>query len=263
MYLRRYFTRRKSPIKNVGASFRRRHGFDPRVIRDQGGRTIARYTPGVEQGGYEMAKHTQSAKPSELSKPASARDRPATSIISTFAETELVDQIGHWHQIATGFANDTQTNAARAITAARNCGQYLLAAKEQVGHGKWEDWLRTNVPFSQWTACKYIRLFSSTKRGADLSASQSLRQAYQLLGIIEPSKLTGIKSNETDIIQPIISIEVVLGLPWRRWKQEVFDAYKDKADLSRIQRWREYTKPIREVDEWCEKVEQQLMGVNK
>jgi hypothetical protein len=138
----------------------------------------------------------------------------------------------------------------------------LCAAKEQVGHGKWEDWMRLNVSFTQMTATRYMRLSKLTPV-LDLSAADSLKHAYQLAGIMRAPTSTGIKADDTNIVEAIITIESVLGLPWRRWKRDVFDAHKDKADLSRVQRWREYTKPVREVDEWCEKVEQQLMGVNK
>jgi hypothetical protein len=140
---------------------------------------------------------------------------------------------------------------------------FLTSAKEQVGHGRWLDWIRNNVKFGARNVQLYMRL-ANAKHVAHLDSAQSLRQVYHLLGQTKASEPTGITARtDQTAVKPIITIEAVLGLPWRRWKRDVFDAHKDKADLSRVQRWREYTKPVREVDEWCEKVEQQLMGVNK
>lgn len=55
----------------------------------------------------------------------------------------------------------------------RAAGEALLKAKKRVGHGKWGEWLKANVKFSQPQACRYMRVarewgkFVSTTNLAD------------------------------------------------------------------------------------------------
>jgi hypothetical protein len=212
-----------------------------------------------------MAQPDRASQPSQQSQPAGTISRPAAGAESplTLSLIERREQVIKWHWLSQKSADSVRDGVGESLEAAKNCGLFLVSIKEEVGHGHWLDWFQNNkIPFSLATANNYMRVAKSQPVG-NLTASQSLVQVYRLLGIKKESVSTGVKQNETVVIAPLVSIEVVLGLPWRRWKRDVFDAHKDKADLSRVQRWREYTKPVREVDEWCEKVEQQLMGVQK
>jgi len=41
---------------------------------------------------------------------------------------------------------------------ARRAGEALIAAKKLVAHGRWADWLKAHVPFSQETAGRYMKM---------------------------------------------------------------------------------------------------------
>lgn len=74
--------------------------------------------------------------------------------------------------------------AKSALEHARNAGSMLLAAKDRVEHGNWENWLRANFRGSQRTARVYMRIAS---RWSDLTAKRqraadlSVRGAAALL----------------------------------------------------------------------------------
>lgn len=77
-------------------------------------------------------------------------------------------------------------NANEMVRHAIKAGQALLAAKEQVGHGHWEDWLSKNCAEWKSQAPRYMRLareygdqLANPARASDLPGS--IRQALALL----------------------------------------------------------------------------------
>lgn len=74
-----------------------------------------------------------------------------------------------------GFARKTVESADRA-------GRYLLAAKEQVGHGKWSSWLRANWMWSQRSAQQYMLIAeSNAQNSALLKDANSVSEALKLI----------------------------------------------------------------------------------
>ena len=56
-------------------------------------------------------------------------------------------------------------------------GKRLKKAKEQVGHGNWENWLSNNLKYSNSMAKKLIKVYTEYPKGqliADLNFSQML-----------------------------------------------------------------------------------------
>jgi Protein of unknown function (DUF3102) len=70
-----------------------------------------------------------------------------------------------------GRINAAHVAAAAALKSsvghAMLAGELLLEAKEQVGHGEWLPWLKTNFPFSDRTAPLYMQI---ARKRADVEA---------------------------------------------------------------------------------------------
>jgi hypothetical protein len=71
--------------------------------------------------------------------------------MSALALPDLAQAIDREHQAALGAARSLTEHAIR-------CGELLLQAKADVGHGGWLEWVETNCAFSQRTAQGYMRL---------------------------------------------------------------------------------------------------------
>ncbi len=83
-------------------------------------------------------------------------------------------------EVANSAASSAEKHASDAVECAIACGRSLLAAKEQVGHGGWCDWVERNLSFSPQTARKYMKV-AKRNHGFVLEGVQSLRQALEML----------------------------------------------------------------------------------
>jgi hypothetical protein len=64
------------------------------------------------------------------------------------------------------------------------CGQYLIEAKQMVGHGNFGSWLSSHVTSMSWeTANRYMRVASTPAE--QLRDAYSKRQAYIAAGILD------------------------------------------------------------------------------
>ena len=78
-------------------------------------------------------------------------------------------------------ANET---AKKAVLFAVECGQALIAAKAQVKHGQWGQWLKGNCDIAERTAQSYMKLAndypllseSKAQRVADLSIREAVKE---------------------------------------------------------------------------------------
>lgn len=99
------------------------------------------------------------------------------SITETTKLPELAEQITREHSLA--------CDAARsALAHARSAGALLLEAKEQIEHGGWLSWLKSNFQFSERTAQGYMRLsreWATLESKAQRVADLSIREALALL----------------------------------------------------------------------------------
>jgi phage N-6-adenine-methyltransferase len=86
----------------------------------------------------------------------------------------LVAQIEAEHQAAIGAA---QSAIERAIA----CGQLLIQAKSEVGHGGWQLWVEEHLSFGARQASKYMRLAAGAQElanrncGSDLGVNEALK----------------------------------------------------------------------------------------
>lgn len=89
--------------------------------------------------------------------------------------TDLVDQINAAH--------DRCTQACRAaLFNARQCGDLLIEAKKQVGHGNWEAWVVAHCTFSDRTASRWMRVAREWDKLEELEATDlSITDAMRLL----------------------------------------------------------------------------------
>lgn len=81
---------------------------------------------------------------------------------------ERADQIRVYHQSA-------MTAAAQTAMYAILCGMELLAARAQIAHGRWEQWVMENCPFAPVTAWRYMQAAQNKMKDIpNLSARKDL-----------------------------------------------------------------------------------------
>jgi hypothetical protein len=96
----------------------------------------------------------------------------------------MAGEIARAYDATQKLIEEAQAKGVKAIKSAVECGAVLNSAKETVGHGGWEGWLRKNCKrVSQMTATRYMRLAKSNTV-LDLASCKSLRQAYLSSGIL-------------------------------------------------------------------------------
>lgn len=102
------------------------------------------------------------------------------------AQTSLAKAINQTH--ADCLASDTQIEEAvlRKINKARECGLFLIEAKQLAGHSRWATWVREHLTFSIDTAKLYIRFAKANREPVtDLVAGiNSLKDAMIACGAL-------------------------------------------------------------------------------
>ncbi|EMM99338.1 DUF3102 domain-containing protein [Leptospira noguchii] len=73
-----------------------------------------------------------------------------------------------------------ETNIKNAIRNAIKIGELLIEKKSRLGHGKFIPWITTNLPFSERTAQRYIKLFENRDL-LNTTPVSDLKSAYKLL----------------------------------------------------------------------------------
>jgi|GEM_PF-2198030 len=108
-------------------------------------------------------------------------------------ELSLVENIRRTFNAAQALAKEASNKGREAILKARECGQYLIEAKQAVGHGKWSEWLANSCHgcnLDRETARRWMRLAEMPIEA--LQEALSLRQAYIIAGILpEPHREPG------------------------------------------------------------------------
>ena len=125
-------------------------GSHPPPARAQGGRDLGATTPsnGTTRRAKSKAGSSRASKPSPRRKASSAG--VSTSSTPDLATLEAQIEEGHNRFVA---------SFRTSLGHARRVGQLLLAAKEQLGHGKFTLWLdRPRRPFARATANGYMRI---------------------------------------------------------------------------------------------------------
>ena len=95
----------------------------------------------------------------------------------------LAERIEEAHRSAT-------RNARNALELAALCGELLIEAKEQVGHGGWLAWVEANLSFGDRQARKYMRLAQHFDQIGSQNADLTLDKAVALLASPEGASQT-------------------------------------------------------------------------
>ena len=107
----------------------------------------------------------------------------SASTLATTGLTELATKINYAHTSTFQLADDL-------VRTARDCGEALLAAKQQVPHGKFGEWLDENCPkLGRRQAQKYLRLhreWPAIERAAE-GAIRSIDGALALIAASIPN----------------------------------------------------------------------------
>ena len=113
--------------------------------------------------------------------------------MTTELSTTLATQINTTHSECCGADGAIRDAVLTKANKARECGLFLIEAKEQCGHGKWEAWARSNLSFSLETAALYVR-FSKANPNPITELQQgvdSLKDALITSGALSaPSRAT-------------------------------------------------------------------------
>ncbi|UOG62587.1 DUF3102 domain-containing protein [Leptospira noguchii] len=94
-----------------------------------------------------------------------------------------------------------ETNIKNAIRNAIKIGELLIEKKSRLGHGKFIPWITTNLPFSERTAQRYIKLFENRDL-LNTTPVSDLKSAYKLLSSadreekeINPKEISKVDAN--------------------------------------------------------------------
>jgi hypothetical protein len=128
---------------------------------------------------------------------------------------ELARQIAAAHE---GCERALKEGLAHALEA----GRLLAEAKRRVAHGEWQDWVRTNCPFSVRTAQSYMSVVSRFDALSEAEAQRvallSYREAvHELTG---PREGDQVEEGEPAVSEPDISgtDDLLILARGRRWK---------------------------------------------
>ena len=124
-------------------------------------------------------------------------------------QTTIVSAIVEAHALAGQLREQTEQKAKAAILAACECGAHLIQAKKELAHGKFGKWVGDYCPFDLRTAQNYMRLaVAKAKHDSLLEESGSLRQAYQLAGILPPGAAPSATKRQNDLpyLRPVSSV---------------------------------------------------------
>jgi hypothetical protein len=107
---------------------------------------------------------------------------------------ELARQIAEAHEGCEGALKEGLAHALEA-------GRLLAQAKRRVAHGEWQDWVRTNCPFSVRTAQSYMRVVNRFEALGEAKAQRvallSYREALALLA--EPEGPAGNTAHDDSV----------------------------------------------------------------
>jgi hypothetical protein len=101
----------------------------------------------------------------------------ATDILTTSRLNVIAEKLKRLH-------GEFLSLAGRSLSVARESGDLLIEAKDELKHGEWESWLETYFPGSSRTAEAYMRIASrwdSIEAKAQTTADLTLDAALKLL----------------------------------------------------------------------------------
>jgi hypothetical protein len=97
------------------------------------------------------------------------------------------------------------TSHADRIDARLRCGAFLLAAKMELGHGKYGAWQRSKLAdLPQPTLSRYMEMFRvADERGLDLTKEKNLRQAYIKTDVLIPDRPKRVRMANRSSLKPL------------------------------------------------------------
>jgi hypothetical protein len=102
----------------------------------------------------------------------------ATNIAGSNSLADLAARINVAHEAA-------GTALKSGVAHAMHAGDLLIEAKEQLGHGEWLPWLKTNFPFSDRTARLYMQV---ARRRAELEVKMATVADLTLRNVLDDSE---------------------------------------------------------------------------
>lgn len=138
------------------------------------------------------------------------------------------------------------SHASQAIHLARRCGQLLLEAKSQLGHGSWLPWLTENCRVSARQASNYMRValnWDALPHNEDLTIKGAVAHLVKPVfksapGSDLPDCATSIRSRINDLakqeIKEVSAVGVLLNWASKRGKRRVH-SFEWLADLSEVE----------------------------
>jgi len=106
-------------------------------------------------------------------------------------------------ELANESARDAEQHAKSTVRSAIASGRYLLAAKSQVAHGQWLDWLAANWEYSVDLANKYMRIANS-EGVMNLQSASSISEALRMIADAkaekEPDQQPELFEEEADVV---------------------------------------------------------------
>lgn len=137
----------------------------------------------------------------------------------------IAADINNEHKLAIGAAKT-------AIEHAHKAGQLLIEAKQDVEHGQWGEWVKSNCPFSEHTARKYMQL-SKRALEADLGIDAALEQMAEphMQFVMDSKKKGRVVDQITEILQLAEDVGILRDGELTPWDEKT-----DTSNMSDIER---------------------------
>jgi len=105
------------------------------------------------------------------------RDDFIADVKAKRSEPMRADHVDRIHEEHAKVESALRASVQHAI----NCGELLIEAKKSSSHGKWADWLRDNIKFSERLAQAYMRLARLPVEKRNAVADLPLREALSAI----------------------------------------------------------------------------------
>lgn len=138
--------------------------------------------------------------------------------------TTLADSINNTHRECMACDEEFTEILLRKCNKARECGIFLIEAKEKAGHGNWEKWVEERLSFSDVTAWRYMKYAKANPNPVkDLAEGiLSLKDAMIASGALDAPQGHASQSKRTpsNPFQSLVSLTTDMQGTFKKWEEQ-------------------------------------------
>lgn len=147
--------------------------------------------------------------------------------------TTLADSINNTHRECMGCDGELKEILLLKINKARECGIFLMEAKDKAGHGKWEDWVKVNISFDVRMAQFYMKFAKANPKPVTHleDGIASVKDAMIASGTIAPPQghKSQLRHSNPNPFQSFVSLTSDIQGAFRKWQEQApIDEWSDE-----------------------------------